>query len=204
MELFRLKYWSGWPLLSPGDLPNPGIEPRFPALQVDYLPAEPQGKPQSVTKSCPTLYDPMDCNMPRFPVLHYLVEFTQIHVHLVGDAIQPSHPLMPHSPPVLSFPSIRIFSNELALHIKWPKYWSFSFSISPSNEYSGLISFRTDWFDLLAVQGSSQESCPAPQPESIISLVLIQQYPQVYHQTSHLSIQKGPCAPWKRKSHRKK
>ena len=142
--------------------------------------------------------------MPRFPVLHYLVEFTQIHVHLVGDAIQPSHPLMPHSPPVLSFPSIRIFSNELALHIKWPKYWSFSFSISPSNEYSGLISFRTDWFDLLAVQGSSQESCPAPQPESIISLVLIQQYPQVYHQTSHLSIQKGPCAPWKRKSHRKK
>ena len=77
----------------------------------------------------------------------------QTHVHGVGDAIQPSHPLSPPSLPALTFSSIRVFSNESVLHIRWPKYWSFSFSISPSSEYSGLISFRIDWLDLLAVQG---------------------------------------------------
>ena len=76
---------------------------------------------------------------------------TQTHVYRVGDAIQPSHPLL--LPPSI-FPSIRVFSNESVLHIRWPKYWSFSFSISPSNEYSGLTSFRIDWLDLLAVQGT--------------------------------------------------
>ena len=70
------------------------------------------------------------------------------------DVIQPSHPLLPPSPPAFIFPSIRIFSNESVLHISWPKYWSFSFSISPSNEYSGLISFRIDWFDLLSVKAT--------------------------------------------------
>ena len=104
----------------------------------------------SVTKSCPTLCDPMDCSMPGFPVLHYLLEFTQIHAHWVGDTIQQSHPLLPLLLPSV-FSSIRVFFIELALHIMWPKYWSFSFSISASNEYSGLISFRIDWFDLLAV-----------------------------------------------------
>ena len=96
--------------------------------------------------------DPMDCSTPGFPVLYHLSEFAQTHVHRVGDAIQPSHPLL--SPLLLPsiFPSIRVFSNESALCITWPKYWSFSFSISPSNEYSGLISFRIDWFDLLAVK----------------------------------------------------
>ena len=95
----------------------------------------------------------MDCSTPGLPVLHYLLEFAQTHVHWVGDAIQPSHPLSPLLllPPV--FPSIRVFSNESGLCIRWPWYWSFSFRISPSNEYSGLISFRIDWFDLLAVQG---------------------------------------------------
>ena len=95
----------------------------------------------------------MDCSTPGLPVLHYLLEFAQTHVHWVGDAIQPSHPLSPLLllPPV--FPSIRVFSNESGLCIRWPGYWSFSFRISPSNEYSGLISFRIDWFDLLAVQG---------------------------------------------------
>ena len=97
----------------------------------------------------------MDCSMPGFAVHHQVPELTQTHVYWVGDAIQPSHPLSSPSPPLPSiFPSIRIFSNESVLLITWPRYWSFSFSISPSNEYSGLISFRMDWFDLLAVQGT--------------------------------------------------
>ena len=91
--------------------------------------------------------------MPVFPVLHYLSEFAQIQICSTDDAIQPSHSLLPHSPPALNPPSIKVFSNESALRIRWPKYWSFSFSISASNEYSKLISFRIDWFDLLAVQG---------------------------------------------------
>jgi len=132
--------------------------------------------------------------MPGFPVHHQLPELAQTHVHQIGDAIQPSHPLSSPSPPdfiffffsflffyfltlqycigfaiyqhesttgihmfpilTLIFPSIRVFSNESVLRIRWPKYWSFRFSISPSNEYSGLISFRIDWLDLLAVQGT--------------------------------------------------
>ena len=92
--------------------------------------------------------------MPGFAVHHQLLEYAQAHVHRAGDAIQPSHPLSSPSPPPSIFPSFRVFSNEFILHITWPKYWSFSFSISPSNEYSGLISFRMDWLDLLAVQGT--------------------------------------------------
>ena len=102
----------------------------------------------SVTQSCPTLPDPMDCLKPGFPVLHQLPEFTQTHVYRVGDAIQPSHPLHPLLLAEI-FPSIRVFSKESVLLIK---YWSFS--IRPSNEYSGLISFRMDWLDLLTVQGT--------------------------------------------------
>ena len=107
-----------------------------------------------VAQSCPTLCDLMDCSTPGFPVNHQLLEFTQTHVHPVGDAIQPSHPLSSPSLPPSIFPSIRVFSNESALHIRWPKYHSFIFSISSSNEYSGLISFRMDWLDLLAIQGT--------------------------------------------------
>ena len=92
--------------------------------------------------------------MPSFPVHHQLPELTQTHVHQVSDAIQPSHPLSSPFPLSSIFPSIRIFSNESVVHIRWPKDWSFKFSISPSNEYSGLISFRMDWLDLLAVQGT--------------------------------------------------
>ena len=95
----------------------------------------------------------MDYSVPGFPVHHQFLELAQTHVHRVGDAIQPSHPLLSLLLPSI-FPSIRVFSNESALHIRWPKYWSFSFSISPSNEYSGLISFRMDWLDPLAVQGT--------------------------------------------------
>ena len=106
----------------------------------------------SVAQSYSTLCHPMDCSMLGFPVQYQLLELAQIHVHWVSDAIQLSHPL---SFPFL-LPSIfrRVFSNQSVLHIRWPKYWSFSFSINPYNEYSGLISFRTDWFDLFAAHGT--------------------------------------------------
>ena len=105
----------------------------------------------SVANSCPILWDPMNCSTPGFPVLHYLPEFAQTHVYWVSDAIKLSHPLFPLLLSPSTFPSIRVFSNELALPIRWLKYWSFNFSISPSNEYSGLISFRIYWLDLLVV-----------------------------------------------------
>ena len=92
--------------------------------------------------------------MPGLPVHHQLPEFTQTHFHRVGDTIQPSHPLSSPPPPAPIPPSIRVFSNESTLHMGWPKYWSFSFSISPSTEHPGLISFRMDWLDLPAVQGT--------------------------------------------------
>ena len=100
------------------------------------------------------LCDPMDYSMPGFPVLHSLPELAQTRVHWVGDAIQTSHPLSSPYPLAFDLASIRFFSNESGLHIRWPEYWSFSFSISPYHEYSGLISFRIDWFDLLVVQGT--------------------------------------------------
>ena len=108
----------------------------------------------SVTQSCPTLCDPMNHSMPGLPAHHQLPEFTQTHVHRVGDAIQPSHPLSSSSPLPPIPPSIRVFSSESTLHMRWPKYWSFSFSIIPSKEHPGLISLRMDWLDLLAVQGT--------------------------------------------------
>ena len=103
----------------------------------------------------------MNCSTPGFPILHCLPEFAQTYVHWVGDAIQPSHPLLPPSSPALNLSQHQ--SSESALPIRWPKYWSFSFSISPSNEYSGLICFKIDWFDLLAIPRDSHESSPAPQ-----------------------------------------
>ena len=106
----------------------------------------------SVSQSCPTLCNPMNHSTPGLTVHHKIPEFTQTHVHWVGESIQPAHPLSSPSPPALS--SNRVFSNESILLMRWPKCWSFSFSISPSNEYSGLISFRMDWLDLLAVQGT--------------------------------------------------
>ena len=96
----------------------------------------------------------MNCSMPGLPVHHQLPEFTETHVHRVGDAIQPFHPLSAPSPPAPNPPRIRVFSNEQTLRMRWPKYWSFSFRISPSNEHPGLISLRMDWLDLLAVQGT--------------------------------------------------
>ena len=122
----------------------------------------------SVTQSCLTPCDPMDSSTPGLPVHHQIPEFTQTHV----ESVMPSnhlilcHPLL--LPPSI-FPSIRVFTNESVLRIRWLKYWSFSFSISPSNEYSGLISSKMDWLDLLAVQGTSS---PTSQLKSINSLAL--------------------------------
>ena len=112
MRFSRQEFWSGLPCPSPGDLPDPGMESRSPALQADSLQSAPSGKPHiyvytfkmsvhfsSVTQSCPTLCDPMNCSTPGLPVYHQLPEFTQTHVHQVGDAIQPSHPLPSPSPP---------------------------------------------------------------------------------------------------------
>ena len=115
----------------------------------------------SIAQLCPALCDPMIRSMPGLPVHHHLLVSTQTHVHWVGDAIQPFYPLSSPSPPALNLllPSIRkwvIFSNESPLCIRWPKYWSFSFNNSTSNEHSGLISFRMDWLDLLAVQWLSK------------------------------------------------
>ena len=114
----------------------------------------------SSVQSCLTLCSLMDCSMPGLHVHYQILVFTQTHVHRVSDAIQPSHPLWSPSPPTLNLSSVRVFSNESVLHIRWPKYWNFSFNISTSNEYSGLISFRMDWLD------------PTPQFKSINSLTL--------------------------------
>ena len=108
---------------------------------------------RSNAQSCLTRCDPMNCNTSDILVHHQLLGFTQTHVDWVSDAIQTSCPLSSPSPPALNLSQCQGLSNESALCIRWPKYWSFSFNISPSNEYSGLISFRMDWLDLLAVQG---------------------------------------------------
>ena len=106
----------------------------------------------SVAQSCPILCDPMDCSAPDLSVLWYLPEFAQTLVHWVSDAIQPSHPLPPSSPFAFNLSQHQGLFQWVGFSHRGPKYWSFSFSISPSNEYSGLISFRIDWFDLLAVK----------------------------------------------------
>ena len=108
----------------------------------------------SVTQSCPTLCNPMDCSKPDIPVHHHSQSFLKL---MCIKSVMPSNHLTLCCPLLLLpsiFPSIRVFFSESVLHVRWPKYWSFSFSISPSNEYSGLISFRMDWLDLLAVQGT--------------------------------------------------
>ena len=107
----------------------------------------------SVTQLCPTLCDPMNCRTPGLPVHHKLPEFTQTHVHCVGDAIQSSHPLSSLSPPAPNPSQHQSLFQWVNSSHEVPKYWSFSFGISPSNEHPGLISFRMDWLDLLAVQG---------------------------------------------------
>ena len=125
-----------------------------------------------VAQSCLTLWDSIDCGTPGFPVLHHLLEFAQTQVHWVSDAIQPSHPLLSPSPPAFYLSQHQGLSQWVDFSHQVAKVLSFSFSISPSNEYSGLISFRIDRFDLLCSPRNSQESSPTPQFESINSSVL--------------------------------
>ena len=126
----------------------------FPTLAGGFFTTEPPVQFSSVTQSCSPLCDPMNLSTSSLPVHHQLPEFTQTHVH---KSVMPSshlilcHPLL-FLPPIP--PSITVFSNESTLHMRWPKYWNFSFSVSPSNEHPGLISFRMDWLDLHAVQGT--------------------------------------------------
>ena len=107
-----------------------------------------------VTQLCLTLHDPMDCRTLGFPVHHQLPELTKTHVHWVNDAIQPSHPLSSLSPPALHLSQHQGLFKWVSSSHQVPKYWSFSFNISPSNEHPGLISFRMDWLDLLGDQGT--------------------------------------------------
>ena len=146
MGFSRQEYGSGLPCPAPGDGPDPGNSCQF----------------SSVPQLCPTLCNPMGCSTPGFPVHHQLPELLKL---MSIESVTPSNHLILCRPLLLPpsiFPNIRVFSYESVLHIRWPKYWSFSFSISPSNEYSGQISFRIKSFDLLAVQGILKSS-PTPQ-----------------------------------------
>ena len=128
----------------------------------------------SVTHSCPTLCNPMNYSIAGIPVLHYLPEFAQNHVHWVGDAIQLSHPPSSPSPPVFKLFQHQGFSNVSALYIRWPKYWSFS--IRPSNGYSELVSFRNFWFDFPAVQVQNYSQFSQKKQQFLICLNLTTEY----------------------------
>ena len=156
------------------DLPDPGIKSGSPALQVDSLPTELPGKPQNSYQSVQSLSHVLLFATPWTSACQAslsitnsqsLLKLMSIKLVMPSNHLILCHPLL--LPPSI-FPNIRVFSNESVLLIRWPNYWSFSFSISPSKEYLGLISFRMDWVDLLAVQGTdSQESSPTPQFRSI-------------------------------------
>ena len=139
----------------------------------------------SVAQPCLTLCDPMDCSTPGLPVHRQFPEFTQTQVHWVSDAIQPSNTLRPLLLLPSIFPSIRVFSNESVPCIRWPKYWSFSFSISPSIEYSWLISFRMDWLDLLAVQRTLKSLLQHHSPNAWVRAKLLQSCPTLWKPMNH-------------------
>ena len=141
----------------------------------------------SVTQSCATVCNPMNQIMSGFPIYHQLLESTQTHVHWVGNAVQPSHPLVSPSPPALNLSSIRVFSNESALRIRWPKYWSFSFNISPYNENPGRI-IRMDWLDFHAVQGTLKSLLKHHSSKALIlqhSTYFMAQLSHPYHWKNH-------------------
>ena len=136
----------------------------------------------SITQSCLTLCDPMNLSTPSLTVHHQLPEFTQTHVHRVSDAIQPSYPLSSPSPPAPNPSQHQGFSNESPLRIRWPKYWSFSFSISPSNEYPGLISFRwTGWMSLQSKGLSRSFSNTTVQKHQFFSTQIFSQFNSHIH-----------------------
>ena len=138
------------PFPSPEDLHNPGIEPRSPTLQADSLPSEQSVQFSSVTQLCRTLCNTMNHSKPGLPVHHNSRRLPKL---MSIESSMPSNHLILCCPLLLLpsiFPSIKVFSSESALHTRWPKYWSFSFNISPPKEHRGLISFRMDWLDLLA------------------------------------------------------
>ena len=133
-----------------------GLENKTNIPSLTFSAGQERNQFSSLTQSCLILCDPMDCSTPGFPVHHQHPELIQTHIHQVGDAIQPSHPVVPFSSCLRSFPASESFPmSQGSLH-RVAKYWSFSFNISPSNEYSGLIFFRIDSFDLLAVQGKGK------------------------------------------------
>ena len=123
--------------------------------------------------------------MQGFPVNQQLPELTQTNVHPVGDAIKPTHSLWSPSPPTFNLSQHQVFSSDSVLHIRWPKYWSFSFSISPCNEYLGLISFRTDWLDLLAVQGTLKSFFQHHSSKATILLCSVAQFSLYYNSHIH-------------------
>ena len=145
MDLAKFYFLFEWVLVIYTLLKNHSFLLSFRCIAIQF---------SSVTQSCPTLCNPMNHSTPSLAVHHQPLEFSQTHAHRVGDAIQPSHPLSSPSPPDFNLSSIRVFSSESVLCIRWPKYWCFSFSISPSSEHSELVSFRMDWLVLLAVQGA--------------------------------------------------
>ena len=142
----------------------------------------------SVAQLCPTLCNPMNRSTPGLPVHHQLPEFTQTHVHRVRDAIKPSHPLSSPSPPAPNPSQHQSLFHESTLRMRWPKYWSFSFSIIPSKEIPGLISFRMDWLDLLAVQGTLKSLLQHHSSKASI----LRHSAFVTVQLSHPSIQEKP------------
>ena len=150
MEFSRQEYWSGLPFSSPGNLPNLGVEPGSPS--------EPPGKPIVVAVKFSVMSNSLQSYGLRHTRLPCPSPSPRVCSNLCPwESVIPSNHLILCHPLLLLpsiFPRIRVFSNESVLHIRWPKYWSFSFSISPSNEYSGLTFFRIDWFDLLTIQGT--------------------------------------------------
>ena len=162
MEFSKQEYWSGLPFPSPGDLSDPGIKPRSPALQADALPSEPPGKPNN----CPQFSSVQSLSRVRLFATPWIaahqaslpitISWSSLRLTSIKSVMPSSHLILCRPlyllPPIP--PSIRVFSNELTRCMRWPKYWSFSFRIIPSKEHPGLLSFRMDWLDLLAVQGT--------------------------------------------------
>ena len=169
MEFFMQGYCSGLPFLSPGELPDPRIEPQSPALQADFLLSEPPGKPCSVAKLCPTFCDLMDCSRPGFPVLHYLLKCAQTHIYWVRAAIQPSHTLLLPSSTALNLSQPKGLFYELELASGGQSIGA-SESVLPMNIQGWFLLGLTVWSP--SCPKNSQESSPAPQFESINSLAL--------------------------------